>query len=109
MAEFEGGLVEPSVRDDDVSTSDEPVAGLDGELGFLETRVAEAAELVTRLRQDRAEMARERESLLLECGELRRECDALRREREAMRRDREETAARLAQIIAKVDALRGEP
>jgi FtsZ-binding cell division protein ZapB len=87
----------------------EPAFGLDGELGLLEARVAEAADLVLRLREERTTLASERETLLRECGELRQECESLRRDHDALRREREEAAARLMQIIAKVDALRGEP
>ena len=87
----------------------EPAIGLDGELALLEARVAEAAELVVRLREERTALAGESETLRRECGELRRECESLRRDHDALRREREEAAARLTQIIAKVDALRGEP
>jgi chromosome segregation ATPase len=114
MADLGGAWLEPSVGEEDARSpgdrsAEDQNAALEGELSLLEARVADATELMIRLREERAGLARERESLVLECSELRRECEALRREREAMRRDREETAARLAQIIAKVDALRGEP
>ena len=114
MADAEGAWLQPGVGEDWAVPSAagapvEPAIGLDGELGLLEARVAEAADLVLRLREERAGLASERETLLRECGELSRECESLRRDHDALRREREETAARLMQIIAKVDALRGEP
>lgn len=115
MADAEGVWSQPAVRDDSAGVPSkgavpgETAIGLDGELSLLEARVAEAADLVLRLREERTALAGERETLLRECGELRRERESFRREHDALRREREETAARLAQIIAKVDALRGEP
>jgi FtsZ-binding cell division protein ZapB len=109
MADAEGAWFQPAVGEDRVAAPAEPAIGLDGELGLLEARVAEAADLVLCLREERTALAGERETLLRECGELRRECESLRRDHDALRREREETAARLMQIIAKVDALRGEP
>jgi FtsZ-binding cell division protein ZapB len=99
-----------AVRDaESPAASTEPGPGLEDELSLLETRVAEAADLVRGLREERDGLARERETLLRECGELRRECETLHREGETLRREREDTATRLAQIIARVDALRGDP
>jgi chromosome segregation ATPase len=109
MAEAEGAWFEPAVREDRAVPVSDPGRGLESELGLLEVRVAEAAGLVLRLREERDALQREREPLLLECADLRRECEALRHDRDALRHEREEVAARLAQIIAKVDALRGEP
>jgi chromosome segregation ATPase len=114
MADAEGVWFQSAVEEDGAAYAAtgahaEPANGLDGELGLLEARVAEAADLVLRLREERAALARERETLLHECGDLRRECESFRRDHDALRREREETAARLTQIIAKVDALRGEP
>jgi hypothetical protein len=109
MAEVEGAWIDPAVRDDRAASLPETGPGLESELGLLEVRVAEAADLVLRLREERDGLQREREILFLECVDLRREREALVHHRDALRREREETAARLAQIIAKVDALRGEP
>lgn len=108
MVDPEGAWTEAAVRDDSAASS-APGPDLLGELGLLEARVTDAVDSVLNLREERDGLAREREALLRECGELRRECESLRRESESMRREREETAARLAQIIARVDALRGEP
>jgi FtsZ-binding cell division protein ZapB len=114
MVDAEGVWFQPVVGEDRAAPAAPgapaaPVIDLEGELGLLEARVAEAADLVLRLREERLVLADEREILLRECGELRRECESLRRGHEALRLEREETAARLLQIIAKVDALRGEP
>jgi chromosome segregation ATPase len=109
MADADGVWFQPAAEEDLAVASVEPAIGLSGELGLLEARVAEAAELVLRLREERTALANERELLARECGELRRECASLRSDQEMLRREREETAVRLTQIIAKVDALRGEP
>jgi FtsZ-binding cell division protein ZapB len=115
MPDAEGVWSQPAVGEDPAgvpSRGDAPgetAIGLDGELGLLEASVAEAADMVLRLREERAVLAGERETLLRECSELRRERESFRRDHDALRRERDETAARLTQIIAKVDALRGEP
>jgi chromosome segregation ATPase len=109
MADANGVWFEPATGADRVVATAEASGGLESELTLLETRVAEAADLVLRLREELATLARERETLLLECEQRRRECESLRRDHDALRREREETGVRLSQIIAKVDALRGEP
>jgi chromosome segregation ATPase len=123
MADAEGVWFQPAVEENRAASAVsavsaasgasgapvQPAIALDGELDLLEVRVAEAADLVLRLREERAAFAGERETLLRECGELRCECESFRRDHDALRREREETAARLTRIIAKVDALRGEP
>lgn len=109
MADTDGVWFQPAVEEDRAIAPVEPAIGLSGELGLLEARVAEAADVVLRLREERSVLVSEREMLARECGELRRECASLRSDQEVLRREREEAAARLTQIIAKVDALRGEP
>ncbi len=108
MAEMEGAWSESAMETDRTIAPAEPLPGLAEELTLLETRVNEAAELVLRLRDEVAALTREREALSQECSQLRRDWESLRRDHDALRREREETGARLSQIIAKVDALRGE-
>jgi chromosome segregation ATPase len=109
MADAEGVWFEPAVGEDRAAAPAGFSTPLDDELAILEARVTEAAELVLRLREELSSLSREREALLVECAQRRRECEATRQDQEALRREREDMAVRLTRIIAKVDALRGEP
>jgi hypothetical protein len=92
MSEFPA--VVPESGDDRDGTESESSDALLPELEALEERLHELVLLVRRLREENAA--------------LREQGAQLGRERETLRRERGLVSARLTQIIAKVDALRGE-
>ncbi len=86
----------------------EASGSLEAELEVLEQRLHEVTDLVRRLREENDALRGDCAALSREREEVERDRAGLQRERDSLLRERGAVSSRLAQIIAKVDALRGE-